>query len=159
MAPLSEGSQHTDSCVDVGDGFGDGVGHVAGHNRVAERHEALAMLAADQFRLLPAELLGFGGDRRRQAMQVGGRGHGLARGGHVILLGEQGAGQTGQHGARAGGAQSVRAQVPLASMFGYATDLRSRTQGRGMFTMQFDHYEEVPKSVAEKIIGAREKNN
>jgi elongation factor G len=40
-------------------------------------------------------------------------------------------------------------------MFGYTTDLRSRTQGRGMFTMQFDHYEEVPKSVAEKIIGRK----
>ena len=37
-------------------------------------------------------------------------------------------------------------------MFGYATDLRSRTQGRGLFTMQFDHYEEVPKSIAEKVI-------
>lgn len=47
--------------------------------------------------------------------------------------------------ARAGGAQSVRAQVPLASMFGYATDLRSRTQGRATFTMQFDHYERVPR--------------
>ena len=66
------------------------------------------MLAADQFRLLPALLLGFGGDRRRQAMQVCGRGHGLGRGGHVILLGEQGAGQTGQHVARAGGAQPGR---------------------------------------------------
>ena len=40
-------------------------------------------------------------------------------------------------------------------MFGYATDLRSRTQGRGLFTMQFDHYEEVPKSIAEKVTGAR----
>jgi len=40
-------------------------------------------------------------------------------------------------------------------MFGYTTDLRSRTQGRGMFTMQFDHYEEVPKNVADKVIGAR----
>ena len=58
--------------------------------------------------------------------------------------------------ARAG-AQVVRAQVPLSEMFGYATDLRSRTQGRGMFTMQFDHYEEVPKSVAEKVIGERAK--
>ena len=49
--------------------------------------------------------------------------------------------------------QIIHAYVPLSEMFGYTTDLRSRTQGRGMFTMQFDHYEEVPKSVAEKIIG------
>jgi elongation factor G len=51
-----------------------------------------------------------------------------------------------------GGAQVVRAMVPLAEMFGYATNLRSRTQGRGVFSMQFDHFEEVPKSVAEDII-------
>ena len=50
--------------------------------------------------------------------------------------------------------QIIHAYVPLSEMFGYTTDLRSRTQGRGMFTMQFDHYEEVPKSVAEKVIGA-----
>ncbi len=55
--------------------------------------------------------------------------------------------------------QIVHAYVPLSEMFGYTTDLRSRTQGRGMFTMQFDHYEEVPKSVAEKVIGERAKNN
>ncbi len=53
--------------------------------------------------------------------------------------------------------QIIHAFVPLSEMFGYTTDLRSRTQGRGMFTMQFDHYEEVPKSVAEKVIGSREK--
>jgi elongation factor G len=53
--------------------------------------------------------------------------------------------------ARAG-AQVIRAQVPLAEMFGYATNLRSRTQGRGTFTMQFDHYEEVPANVAKPII-------
>ncbi|WP_088810693.1 MULTISPECIES: elongation factor G [Listeria] len=51
-----------------------------------------------------------------------------------------------------GNAQVVRAFVPLAEMFGYATDLRSATQGRGTYTMQFDHYEEVPKSIAEDII-------
>ncbi|MFV8829656.1 elongation factor G [Alkalihalobacterium sp. APHAB7] len=51
-----------------------------------------------------------------------------------------------------GNAQVVRAMVPLAEMFGYATSLRSRTQGRGNYTMHFDHYEEVPKSVAEEII-------
>ncbi len=57
--------------------------------------------------------------------------------------------------ARAGGAQSVRAQVPLASMFGYATDLRSRTQGRATFTMQFDHYERVPQAIADEIQKSR----
>ncbi len=50
------------------------------------------------------------------------------------------------------GAQAVRGYVPLAEMFGYATDLRSRTQGRGVYTMQFAKYEPVPKSVAEGII-------
>jgi len=49
-------------------------------------------------------------------------------------------------------AQVIRAQVPLAEMFGYATDLRSRTQGRGVYSMQFDHYEEVPPNVAKPII-------
>ncbi|MED4935653.1 elongation factor G [Heyndrickxia coagulans] len=51
-----------------------------------------------------------------------------------------------------GNAQVVRAMVPLSEMFGYATALRSSTQGRGVFTMTFDHYEEVPKSIAEEII-------
>ena len=49
------------------------------------------------------------------------------------------------------GVQILHAMVPLSEMFGYATDLRSRTQGRGNYVMQFSHYEEVPKSVAEKI--------
>ena len=56
--------------------------------------------------------------------------------------------------ARAG-SQAVRAQVPLAQMFGYATDLRSKTQGRATFTMQFDHYERVPASLAEEIVKSR----
>lgn len=51
-----------------------------------------------------------------------------------------------------GNAQVVRAMVPLAEMFGYATSLRSNTQGRGVFSMHFDHYEEVPKSISEEII-------
>lgn len=55
------------------------------------------------------------------------------------------------------GAQVIRAFVPLAEMFGYATTLRSRTQGRGTYSMVFDHYEEVPKSVQEDIIGKRNK--
>jgi len=53
--------------------------------------------------------------------------------------------------ARAG-AQVIRGFVPLSEMFGYATTLRSRTQGRGQYTMTFDHYEEVPKNIAEEII-------
>ncbi|ASV67656.1 MULTISPECIES: elongation factor G [Cytobacillus] len=51
-----------------------------------------------------------------------------------------------------GNAQVVRAMVPLSEMFGYATSLRSNTQGRGTFSMHFDHYEEVPKSISEEII-------
>ena len=51
------------------------------------------------------------------------------------------------------GEESVHAFVPLSEMFGYATDLRSKTQGRGMFTMIFDHYEEVPKNIADKQLG------
>ncbi len=51
-----------------------------------------------------------------------------------------------------GGAQVIRAQVPLAEMFGYATDLRSMTQGRATYTMQFSHYAEVPASVAQEIV-------
>ena len=58
-----------------------------------------------------------------------------------------------------GGAQQVTAMVPLASMFGYATDLRSRTQGRGQYSMEPSHFAQVPKSIQEGIIGARAKNN
>ncbi len=50
------------------------------------------------------------------------------------------------------GAQVITSHVPLANMFGYATELRSRTQGRGVFTMQFDHYEEVPKNIQESVL-------
>ncbi|ADK17131.1 MULTISPECIES: elongation factor G [Clostridium] len=53
------------------------------------------------------------------------------------------------------GAEIIRAFVPLSEMFGYATTLRSRTQGRGVYSMTFDHYEEVPKSIQEKIVGER----
>jgi elongation factor G len=53
-----------------------------------------------------------------------------------------------------GNAQSVRARVPLATMFGYATDLRSMTQGRATFTMQFDRYEDVPQAIATEIVSA-----
>ncbi|HAJ78088.1 MAG TPA: elongation factor G [Clostridiales bacterium] len=55
------------------------------------------------------------------------------------------------------GNQEITAMVPLAEMFGYVTDLRSSTQGRGTFIMEFDHYAEVPKSISEKIIGERAK--
>jgi elongation factor G len=51
-----------------------------------------------------------------------------------------------------GGAQVINANVPLASMFGYATELRSMTQGRATYTMVFDHYEQVPKAISEEII-------
>lgn len=53
------------------------------------------------------------------------------------------------------GAQVIRSFVPLSEMFGYATVLRSRTQGRGVYSMTFDHYEEVPKSIQEKITGEK----
>lgn len=55
------------------------------------------------------------------------------------------------------GAQQINALVPLSEMFGYATDLRSRTQGRGQYSMEPSHYIDVPKSVAEKIISSRAK--
>ncbi len=54
------------------------------------------------------------------------------------------------------GTQVIRGFVPLAEMFGYATDLRSKTQGRGVYTMQTSHYEEVPKNIAEGIIAKRQ---
>ena len=56
---------------------------------------------------------------------------------------------------RRGNSQVIRAMVPLGEMFGYATDLRSRTQGRGVYTMQFETYQEVPKNVAESVMKAR----
>ena len=55
-------------------------------------------------------------------------------------------------GPRPGGVQVIEAQVPLATMFGYSTDLRSRTQGRATYTMQFSHYAQVPKAIADDII-------
>ena len=53
------------------------------------------------------------------------------------------------------GSKVIDSFIPLSEMFGYATELRSRTQGRGQFTMQFDHFNECPKSISEKIIGER----
>ena len=54
-----------------------------------------------------------------------------------------------------GGGKIVRAYVPLSEMFGYSTDLRSRTQGRGNYSMFFERYEQVPKSVQEKILSSK----
>ena len=53
------------------------------------------------------------------------------------------------------GAKQINARVPLSEMFGYVNDLRSKTQGRAMFTMEMDSYDEVPKSVSEEIIKAQ----
>jgi elongation factor G len=50
------------------------------------------------------------------------------------------------------GSEIINVQVPLAEMFGYATDIRSRTQGRGSFTMHFSHYEQAPPNVSEEVI-------
>lgn len=57
---------------------------------------------------------------------------------------------------RAGGVQAIHGFVPLAEMFGYATDLRSKTQGRGTYTMQFSHYDEAPRHVTEQVIKAKQ---
>jgi elongation factor G len=65
-------------------------------------------------------------------------------------LSARGAQIEGMH-PRSGGLQAVQAHVPLAEMFGYATDLRSMTQGRGVFTMEFDYYDQVPPEVMERI--------
>ena len=59
--------------------------------------------------------------------------------------------------ARSGGIQQITAMVPLSEMFGYATELRSRTQGRGQYTMEPSHYSEVPKSIQESIMNDRAK--
>ncbi len=58
-----------------------------------------------------------------------------------------------------GGAQEVTANVPLSGMFGYATDMRSKTQGRGQYSMEPSHYTEVPKNIQEQIINGRKKND
>jgi elongation factor G len=57
------------------------------------------------------------------------------------------------------GSQQINALVPLSEMFGYSNDLRSKTQGRGQYSMEPDSYIEVPKSIAEKIMSVRNKNN
>ena len=55
-----------------------------------------------------------------------------------------------------GNAQVITSYVPLSEMFGYATDLRSNTQGRATYTMQFERYEEVPPNIADKIVGGEQ---
>lgn len=67
-------------------------------------------------------------------------------------------GMVRQQESRSGGVTQVTADVPLAEMFGYATVLRSGTQGRGQYSMEPSHYSEVPKSVQEKIMSERAKN-
>jgi elongation factor G len=56
-----------------------------------------------------------------------------------------------------GGGKLVRAEVPLAEMFGYSTSLRSATQGRATYTMEFKHYAETPNNVAEAVISSKQK--
>ena len=58
---------------------------------------------------------------------------------------------------RIGNVQAVKAKVPLAEMFGYATDIRSKTQGRGVYSMEFDHYAQVPANVAEQVLSGKNK--
>lgn len=58
---------------------------------------------------------------------------------------------------RIGNVQAVNAKVPLAEMFGYATDIRSKTQGRGVYSMEFDHYAQVPANVAEQVLSGKNK--
>ena len=58
-----------------------------------------------------------------------------------------------------GNTVTIKAEVPLAEMFGYATDLRSLTQGRATFVMTFERYEEVPRHIAEQVAGQRNKAN
>jgi elongation factor G len=55
------------------------------------------------------------------------------------------------------GSKAIKAEVPLNEMFGYSTQLRSLTQGRATYTMEFKHYAEAPKSVAEAVISAKTK--
>jgi elongation factor G len=56
-----------------------------------------------------------------------------------------------------GGGKIIKAEVPLAEMFGYSTSLRSQTQGRATYTMEFKQYAEAPRNVAEEVIAARSK--
>ena len=64
-------------------------------------------------------------------------------------------GRVTELGERAGGQRTVTAHVPLATMFGYATAIRSLTQGRATYTMEFDHYDKVPASVIDEALGRK----
>ena len=66
-------------------------------------------------------------------------------------------GQINSMEAANGGVEEITAFVPLSNMFGYATDLRSKTQGRGQYVMEPSHYEPVPKNIADQIIAGRTK--
>ena len=68
-------------------------------------------------------------------------------------------GQISTMEARTGGVEEITAHVPLSEMFGYATDLRSKTQGRGIYSMEPSHFAEVPKSIQETIVKSRAKND
>ena len=68
-------------------------------------------------------------------------------------------GQISTMEARTGGVEEIIAHVPLSEMFGYATDLRSKTQGRGIYSMEPSHFAEVPKSIQETIVKSRAKND
>ena len=72
--------------------------------------------------------------------------------GDVIVEPERSSWPGSSSSGRSVWSQSVRASVPLAEMFGYATDLRSMSQGRATFSMQFDRYEEVPTTIAEALV-------
>ena len=90
-------------------------------------HQYLFATAADERIVISAHQQHRLADRRQQGSQIGGM-------------------------QQRGNAQVISAQVPIAEMFGYATDLRSRTQGRATYTMQFDSYQPVPESIAQEII-------
>ena len=70
----------------------------------------------------------------------------------LVVGGSRGLGEVTAKLLAAGGAQVIKAHVPLSEMFGYATDMRSKTQGRATYTMEFSHYEKAPKSIEEEIV-------
>jgi hypothetical protein len=98
---------------------------------------------------------GLAGDPRADD---GGRGRDAGRlrrqrDGRPVVAARHGAG----HGRHVGGGKIIKAEVPLSEMFGYSTTLRSMSQGRATYTMEFKHYSEAPKNVADAIITSRGK--
>ena len=91
--------------------------------------------------------------RRRMRVSFGDRY--IADSEDVVLLHEPGRYPVDGKQGMIENAQVVSAHVPLSEMFGYATDVRSMTQGRATYTMQFDKYEEVPPNIAEKVVEGR----